>query len=200
MAGKIPFLALISANIISQVGNVLTFLALPWFVFTTTGSPGKTALAGIFEILPVILMALFSGYLLNRLGFKRASVLADFGSAAFVALILLLYITNSLEFWELLLLVFLRSLCNTPGTTARQSLVPEVAEQSGVSLEMANSASQVVQRLSLLLGSPLAGFLIVLLSPVNLLWLDAASFIISALITGFFLAKTPPVVLQTEGF
>ena len=34
-------LALIAAEVISSLGSLMTLVALPWFVLTTTGSPGQ---------------------------------------------------------------------------------------------------------------------------------------------------------------
>jgi hypothetical protein len=36
--------ALVAAEVISVLGTRMTYLALPWFVLVTTGSPGKMAL------------------------------------------------------------------------------------------------------------------------------------------------------------
>jgi hypothetical protein len=37
-----PIYALLGASTISELGNVLTFVAVPWFVLQTTGSAAKT--------------------------------------------------------------------------------------------------------------------------------------------------------------
>lgn len=82
----------------------------------------------------------------------------------------------------MLALVFIGALLDTPGQTARQSLVPELAGRASVPLERANSASQALWRLSLLLGPALGGILITTMGATNVLWLDAATFAASALI------------------
>ena len=70
-------------------------------------------------MLPTVLGALLGGAPLDRLGRKRASVLADLASGASVAAIPLLYHTVGLAFWQLLVLVFLGALLDAPGNTAR---------------------------------------------------------------------------------
>ncbi|MCC6792339.1 MAG: MFS transporter, partial [Thermomicrobiales bacterium] len=60
-------------------------------------------------------------------------------------------------------------------------------------LERVNAAGQTMQSLALLLGPPLAGGLIALLGPSNVLWLDAASFGISALLIA---GLVPRVAIQ----
>ncbi len=52
-----PLYALFAANIISSVGNVLTFLAVPWFVLQTTGSVTKTGITAFFTTIPTVISA-----------------------------------------------------------------------------------------------------------------------------------------------
>jgi MFS family permease len=94
----------------------------------------------------------------------------------------LLHATIGLEFWQLLVLVFLGALLDMPGYTARQSLFPDLAEQAGIPLERANGFYSITGRISGLLGPPLAGVLIAFLGPSNVLWIDAATFAVSALL------------------
>ena len=87
---RLPLYALLAANGISTVGNMLTLLAIPWFVLQTTGSAAKTGLTGAFAVLPLALAAFFGGALVDRVGFKRLSVAADLASGLTVASIALL--------------------------------------------------------------------------------------------------------------
>jgi MFS family permease len=177
--------ALFTANAISMVGNVLTMIAIPWFVLQTTGSAAQTGITGFFSVLPVVLAGLFGGALVDRLGYKPTSIVADLASGFTVALIPLFYLTVGLEFWQLMVLVFCGALLDTPGSTARSALVPELAESAGMPIERATSINHIVERTSRLVGAPLAGLLIAALSTANVLWLDALSFLVSALIVAF---------------
>lgn len=98
----LPLFALFTANAISMIGNVLTALAIPWFVLQTTGSATQTGVTGSFSILPVVLAGLLGGALIDRLGYKRTSIIADLVSGITVALIPLLFFTGGLEFWQLM--------------------------------------------------------------------------------------------------
>lgn len=163
-----------------MVGNVLTFIAIPWFVLQTTGSAAKMGLVGGTTVLAMVLAGLFGGPFVDRLGFRRTSVLADILSGVTVAAIPLLYHTVGLAFWQLLVLVFLGAFLDTPGMTGRQSLIPDLSRMAGMPVERANSAYQAIERGSTLFGPPLAGGLIVLVGSSNVLLLDAVTFAISA--------------------
>ena len=176
----VPIVALFTANAISMTGNMLALIAIPWFVLQTTGSAAQTGITGFFTVLPVVVAAFLGGGLVDRLGYKRASIIADVTSGIAIALIPLLYHTFGLAFWQLLVLVFLGNLFDAPGTTAREALIPDLADLAAMPLERASAAIQAVERGSRLVGAPLAGLLIAFIDPSNVLWIDAATFFISA--------------------
>ena len=176
-----PLLVLLAANAISLTGNRLSMLAVPWFVLQTTGSATLTGVTGFFTLLPIVLSALFGGVVVDRLGYRPASIVSDLASGLTIALIPALHAAGRLEFWVLLTLTFLGALLDTPGATARAALLPELAERGGAPIEWATSATQIVDRGARLLGAPLAGALIALVGPTTVLWIDAGTFAVSAL-------------------
>ncbi len=185
---RLPVAALLAANTISLAGNAITALAIPWYVLETTGSAARVGLVGFCAALPAVLAAFFGGAVVDRLGFKRSSIASDLLSGVTVALVPLLHQTVGLPFGGLLGLVFLGALLDAPGVTARQALFPDLVGLAGMRLEGANAAYQTVQRLSQFLGPALAGILIALLGASNVLWLDAATFAVSA---GLIAASVP---------
>ena len=180
-----PLVALYVADAISLAGNSVAQLAVPWFVLVTTGSPLLTGLAVFFNFLPAVLAGFFGGVIVDRLGFRTTSVLADVASAAAVAAIPLLHSTIGIELWQLMALVFLGALLDAPGATARQALLPDVAEQAGVRMERASGIRGGIQQSAMLVGGPLGGVLVAWLGPTNALWVDAASFVVSAAVVAF---------------
>ena len=84
-----PLHSLYAANAISFVGNNLTNIAIPWFVLVTTGSAAKTGITLFFSITPIVIAGFFGGALVDRLGYKRTSIIADLASGVTVAAIAL---------------------------------------------------------------------------------------------------------------
>jgi MFS family permease len=196
-SSRVPILALFTANAISMVGNMFTAIAIPWFVLQTTHSATQTGITGFFNVLPIVLAGLLGGALVDRIGYKRTSIIADLISGITVMLIPILFATIGLPFWALMVLVFLGSLLDAPGDSARSALIPELAELAGMPIERATATNQVIERSSRLVGAPLAGLFIALMGTANVLWLDAVSFFISAAIVGWLVA-VPRVSTQDE--
>jgi MFS family permease len=190
----LPLYSLLVANGISVVGNMLTNLAVPWFVLQTTGSAARAGGVAFAIAVGSVAAGLFAGPFIDRLGYKRTSILADLVSGGTIALVPLLYHSLGLAYWQLLMLVLFNELFLTAGSTARNSLRPELAVMAGMGLERTNAAFQTVRSGATLLGPPLAGVLIVALTPSDVLWVDALTFFISAALV----ALAVPAILPLE--
>jgi MFS family permease len=188
-----PIYALFIGNNISYIGDILALLAIPWFVLQTTGSVEQAGITGFCSALPMVLSAFFGSALIDRLGYKRASVIGDILNGLTVMLVPLFYHTVGLAFWQLLVLVFIGGLLRSPADTARAAMLPDLAKLAQMRLERANSWKDGVRRVASFFGAPLAGVLIAMIGTSNLLWLDAISFAISALLIGLLV---PAVALH----
>jgi MFS family permease len=186
-----PVIGLLAANAISQFGNMFSHLAIPWFVLETTGSASQTGITVAVGVIPFVLVGIFGGSIVDRIGYKPSSIVADLLSGLSVLMIPLLYETVGLAFWQLLVLVFLGAMLDGPGVTARQALFPEIVEDAGMSLDRANAAYNLTRRIAELLGPPAAGILLAVVGPSNLLWIDSLTFALSAGIVAFTIPTVP---------
>ena len=190
-----PLIAFFIASTISRLGNVLASLAIPWFVLTTTGSATNTALSVAIGTIPVILTGIFGGTIVDRVGYRRSSIISEIASGISTLGIPLLYFTIGIEFWQLLVLVFTGALLDSPGVSARRSLFPDLVAQTSMTLERANAIYAVTGRIASLAGAPLAGILIATIGAANLLFLTTAGFAISAFL---FTALIPATEIEAQ--
>ncbi|HEX2427618.1 MAG TPA: MFS transporter [Gaiellaceae bacterium] len=198
MSKRTPLYALYVADVISLAGNAVAQLAIPWFVLTTTGSASLTALAVFFNFLPIVIATFFGGVVVDRLGFRTTSVVADLASSAAVAAIPLLYSTVGVEIWQLMVLVFLGALLDAPGSTARAALLPDLVELAGVRMERASGIRSGIQQGAQLVGAPIGGLLVAGVGATNALWLDSASFLFSAALVALVVPRPAATVAAVE--
>jgi MFS family permease len=180
-----PFAALMAANAIAQVGHMMTAVAVPWLVLETTGSATQVGLVGAAIAIGAVAPALLGGPLVDRLGLRRTSITADLICAATVSAIPLLQLVGVLEFWQLLLLVFILSSFNAQGDTGRFALIPSLATRAALSLERSNATDRAIARSGQLIGPLVAGALIPIIGAANVLLVDAVAFVVSASLVGF---------------
>jgi MFS family permease len=188
---RLPLVALLVADAVSLTGNAMGFVAIPWYVLVTTGSATWTGVTAALTFAPTILATFFGGTFVDRIGFRRMSILADVASGLTVAAIPLLAATVGIELWQLLVLVFLGALFDAPGATARRSLLPDLVQIAGTRMERATGIAAGIQRGSILVGAPIAGLLVTVMGAPNVLWLNTASFAVSALLVSRLVPVMP---------
>jgi predicted MFS family arabinose efflux permease len=180
VVGRTPLYAVLSANAVSQVGDMMVAVALPWFVLKTTGSVVQMGLAGAVVGIGTLLSSVTGGPLVDRFGFRRASILSDVTAGAAVAAVPLLFWADALPFWLLLTLALVISILNAPGDLARRALVPTLADWAAMPLERANAIDTAIPRFAQLVGPIIGGVLVAVAGAANVLLLDAATFLLSA--------------------
>jgi MFS family permease len=176
-------IALLAGHVLARTGNVVAVFALPFIVLERGGGAVEVGLAAFAATAPIVLGGPLGGALVDRIGALRCSVVADAVSGVTVALIPLLSATVGLPLPALLALVFVGGLLDSPGETARQVVLPQLAAAAGIRLERAVGFLDATTRLSVMLGGPMAGALVALLGAEPVLIVTAAAFAVSAAVT-----------------
>ena len=198
---NVPLRALVVAEVISTTGSQMTWLALPWFVLVTTGSPTKMTFVLAAEVIGLGIVGLPSGSVLQRLGARRTMLLADACRAPLMLLVPVLHWTGHLSYAPLLLLALLLGALTAPYFAAQRVIVPELLGEDESTVSQANALTQAAQRTTLLLGPPLAGVLIGLIGAAQVLVIDAATYVVSFLLVLVFVPSRPasPAAEESRG-
>jgi len=183
--------ALLSAHAVSQTGNVVTAFAIPFYVLELGGSGLEVGIAAFFATAPVVIGGPLGGVVVDRVGHRRASIVADLVSGGAVLAMPVLALTVGLPFWALLGLVFAAGLLDTPGQTARRVMLPALTDRAGVRIERSVGLLDGSDRLARLVGATVAGLLVATIGPVATLFVNAATFAVSALVTRLGVPATP---------
>jgi predicted MFS family arabinose efflux permease len=169
--------ALLTAEVVSSTGGAMTFVALPWFVLTTSGSPSRMSIVLAVEILPMALLGLPSGSVVSRFGARATMLVSDLVRAPLVALVPILHWTGHLSFAGLLAIVFLLGIFNTPYLSSQRSILPEIFGDDETVIAKASSLFGAAQQLPIVIGPAVAGALIAWIGTSPLLVADGATFL-----------------------
>ena len=199
MTRRLPILALFAAQFFSLGGNAIALVAIPIIALIETGSPLAAGVAGVFATVPLVIGGTFGGVLVDRFGYRVSSIVADAASGLTVIAIPLLSATVGLPFGALLALVFLGGLLDPPGDTAKTALMPDLARLARMPLARAAGAQSAVQRTASMVGAGVAGALVALLGPVPALVVDAAGFVVSAVLVACFVPRAVAAAAVGEG-
>jgi DHA3 family macrolide efflux protein-like MFS transporter len=166
-------------QVTSQVGEGLNKVALLWFVYELTGSALMIAMVGLLQTIPPLVFGPIIGVYLDRLQKKQVMVWVDLIRTVLTFLIPALYGMGLLRLEGLFILIFLTSMVSTVFGPALVSAVPLLVRRS--ELVSANALIQGTNNIGILLGPAVSGILIALIGAHHVLYVNAATFLVSAL-------------------
>ncbi len=187
--------ALLAAEVVSKTGTQMTWLALPWFVLVTTGSAKKMTAVLAAELIAAGLAGPASGRVADRLGLRGTLLLCDVARAPLMAAIPTLHLLHALSFPALLAIVFLYGAFSMPSFAAQEAIVPALVGDGETLLGQAAALFQGANRLTILLGPPAAGILVGVFGATGVLYIDAATYVVSVALV---LAWVPAVAVTHE--
>ena len=175
------FVKLWTASTISLFGTQITFIAIPVIAVLILGAtPFEVALVGTLEFLPFLLFTLPAGVWVDRLPRRRILIAGDIGRAAMLATIPVAFFLDALTIWQLFVVAFVNGVFTVFFDIADQSYLPTVLERDelvdgNAKLQAAVSTAQVV-------GQPLGGGIVSLLTAPIAIAVDSISYVVSALL------------------
>jgi MFS family permease len=173
------FTLLFWGQMTSQIGDSLNRVALLWFVYQLTGSAMKMVMIGLLQTIPPLVLSPLIGVYLDRANKKTVMVWVDIARSVLVLLIPLLYAFDQLTLERLYAAVFFLAIVSTIFGPALSASVPQLVRRD--QLTAANALLQTTTNTGLLIGPLISGVGIALIGSQNVLYVDAATFFVSAL-------------------
>ncbi len=173
------FVRLWTAATVSLFGTQISQIAIPFIaVVLLHASPGEVGLLTTVEFLPFLLFTLPAGVWVDRFSKKRILVIGDLGRAVMLASIPIAWAVGALTIWQLYAVGFVNGLMTVFFDVADQSWLPTILDRED--LVEGNSKLQVSQSSAQILGQPIGGAVVALLSAPLAVLIDAASYVGSA--------------------
>lgn len=166
---------LLAAQAVSRVGDSVHYIALVALIFSLTGSGLAVSGAVVFEALPVLMFGALAGAVVDRLPRRRVLIAADLARAALA--VLMAQTTSVPVIYALAFGLALGGVFHGP---ASQSLVPAVVPER--ILGRANALTWSSVQSSHVLGAALGGAAIAVVGASGAFLLNAATFLLSALL------------------
>lgn len=192
-------IALVSAEVISSLGTLMSVVALPWFVLETTGSPQRMSVVLAAEAAPLAVLALVSGRVATRLGARRTMLACDALWVPATAAIPILHWAGALSFGLLVALAFVIGIPAGAHFGAQAALVPELLGEEGAGVARANALFQTASRLTYFVGPALGGALLAATSAPVVMAVDAATFAMSFVLVAFSVPAPHRAATPEEG-
>jgi MFS family permease len=165
-------------QLISQIGDGVSRLALLWFVYAVTGSPLKTSIIGLLQTIPPIVLGPLIGVYVDRLPKKVLLITSDILRAVLLGLIPCLIPVESFTVSVLYVLVFLHAISTAVFGPALTAAIPTFVPKT--QFTAANALLQGTTSLGIIFGPALSGLGIAAYGSQEVLCINAATYLISA--------------------
>jgi MFS family permease len=184
----LPYLLVELSNITSVISGSMVFIALPWLALEITGSAASAGALVALTSIPGIFFGPILGTLIDRIGRRISGFISEVLTALTILLIPIVHNSIEISFALLVLLALGRAIVSPASSTARKSIIPDVAGPSGLSLERANSIHEAVFATGFAIGPAVAALFIGLIGPFDVFYVVAFFSAISAI--ALFLVRT----------
>ena len=190
------FRALFWGQALSQVGDYVAYLTIPLFVIQLSDANVDLALTYVLEILPGVVFGFLGGVLLDRLPLRSVMITADLArAAAFFVLGAIALSPGPDTKTVVFLMAFLIGTFASVFQNGLQSLIPALVRNEQLSI--ANGRIATSQQVALVLGPLLAGAMADTVGVAPGLFLNGATFIVSAA-SVWFVGSVPVRIPREE--
>jgi MFS family permease len=163
---------------VSSLGDSVSFLALVWLVYETSGSSRTLGWFLAVYSAPVIVGGPLVGAVLDRFDRRRLLIADNALRAGLMALVPLLHYGGALRLWHVYVVAFAYGVLKMFPLAGVPALIPDLVPDE--QLEAANALETVSFFLSAVVGAAVAGALVAAVGGASALWLDAASYLVFA--------------------
>lgn len=186
------FACLWIGQVISLIGDWVLFVALPFYIYSLTGSTFATGIMFIVSTVPRLFFGSVAGVFVDRWNRKYTMLATDLIQAG---VLLSLFLVRSQDLiWIIYIFAFIESMVSQFFIPAKTAIIPQLVEEPH--LLAANSLNSTSQELTRLVGPFLGGLLLGLFGLNSVVVVDVCSFLFSALMIS--LIALPPRAASAE--
>jgi MFS family permease len=187
---------LIGGNLFTALGTQIALVALPYQVYTETGSAFLTGLLGAVELVPLVAMSLLGGALADRTDRRRLLLGVQAGVATAAVLLALLSYAGDPPLWTLYVLGGALAGFGAVQSLVRGAIVPNVVAPEH--LRSALALSFGLNQVMYVVGPALGGIVIGLAGVGTAYVIDAAT-CAAMVLAALALSPQPPIGVDLEG-
>jgi len=184
-------------QLISVIGVWMQSTAQQWLVYRITGSQTSLGLVTFISFLPVLILSLFMGVIVDR--FSRQKILLITQSWFMVGALVLAALTWSglVQYWHILVLSFTLGIGSALDMPARQAFVTEMVDDDKNDLLNALSLNSSIFNVARIIGPAIGGLIVAALGEAPTFAINGLSYL--AVIAALLLMRVKPPALPESG-
>lgn len=174
------FRLVFSSGVITYLGSMMTFVALPFQVATLTGSYVAVGLIGVVEVVPLIVFGLYGGALADAVDRKRMVLWTEVASLVLSLVLMANAMVGEPRLWVLYVTAFLFSIASSLQRPSLDALTPRVVTHD--QLAAAGVLSSIRFNLGSIVGPGIAGLILAAGGAQAVYLIDALTYAASILL------------------
>ncbi len=152
------FRLLFTAGTVFYFGAMITYVAIPYQLYTLTGSNAAVGLVGLVELVPILVGGLYGGALADHVDRRRLLVSMGVAQAVLTALLAVNAAQEQPSVWPLYVLAFGLATTSALQRPSREALMPRTVRHD--ELVAANALNSFGMQAGLLTGPAIGGLLL----------------------------------------
>ena len=189
---QVEYMKMMIAALINRFGDSIDAIASVWIVYEITGNAAWSAIMFGVNRIPSIVVTPLAGAWVEGRKKKTIMVVTDLIRAACVAFVATGYMLGFLQAWMLVITTLIISTVEAFRGPANSALLPKVLDKKYYEYGM--SLSSTLGSIVELIGTAIAATIIALIGTSGAIYIDMATFIMSAVIIMFVNTKEQKLV------
>jgi MFS family permease len=179
---------LVAGQAISDLGSMITLVAIPVQTYQITGSSVAVGLLGVAEFVPILVLALVGGALADSFDRRRLVMVAEVGALLVVAGLVGNALLPEPQLWVLFVAAALIAACTAIRRPPLDALMPRLVERE--ELKSASALQWAVHNIAHMVGPAVGGVLIATAGAAVTYTADLVTFAVS--LAALWAMRTPP--------
>lgn len=168
------------SGLITAVGSMVTYVAIPFQVAELTGSFIAVGLIGLCELVPLVVFGMLGGSLADTVDRRRMILATEAASGVLVLVLLLNAHAPQPQLWLIFVVAALLAMCDGLQRPSLDAMIPRVVPHD--QLAAASSLSTISRNLAQIGGPALGGLLLAFGGAAAAYGLDVLSFALSLVV------------------
>ena len=152
------FRLLFLAGTVFYFGAMVSYVAIPYQIYTLTGSNFAVGAIGLVELAPIIVFGLYGGALADHVDRRKLLISTGLAQAAFTAVLAVNAFLGEPRVWVIFVVSALLTSCSALQRPSREALLPRTVTHD--QLTAANALSSLGMQIGVLAGPAVGGLLV----------------------------------------
>ena len=152
------FRLLFAAGTVFYLGGMMTYVAIPFQVYTLTGSNFAVGAIGLVELVPLVVFGLYGGALADHVDRRRLLIWTGVAQAVFTAALAVNAFLDDPSVWVIFVVSALLASSSSLQRPSREALMPRTVRHEQIAA--ANNLTSLGMQVGVLVGPAIGGLMV----------------------------------------